>query len=109
MRARTEWKGCWNARSTFSPAGRYVWPAATSARRNSPISAMRSETGASASAHPVSTISFRGRPGTARDPISVEPAEFLAVQGDVGDVPVHRELPGAFRHDVPRPHLRGHA
>ena len=49
---RTSEYGARNARSTFSPAGRYGRPAATSARRKSPIPAMRSATGASACAQP---------------------------------------------------------
>src|SRR5262245_32485350 len=58
---RTSANGCLNARSTFSPDGRYCRPAAISARRNSPIAAMRSSAGASASAQPASTISCSGR------------------------------------------------
>src|SRR2546430_5375008 len=56
---RTSANGCLNARRTFSPAGRYRRPAAISARRKSPMAAMRSATGASADAHPASTTRFR--------------------------------------------------
>src|SRR5215468_3165527 len=61
---RTSANGCLNARRTFSPAGRYRRPAAISARRKSPMAAMRSATGASADAQPASTTSLRSRPVT---------------------------------------------
>src|SRR6266496_576082 len=61
MRTRTSANGCLNARSTLSPDGRYCRPAAISARRNSPMAAMRSSAGASASAQPASTMSCSGR------------------------------------------------
>src|SRR5580693_1963980 len=56
MSTRTSANGCLNARSTFSPEGRYLRPAAISARRNSPIAAIRSATGSSASAQPASIM-----------------------------------------------------
>ncbi len=58
---RTSAKGCWKARSTFGPEGRYVRPAASSVRRKSPIAATRPATGSRAVAQPGSTISFSGR------------------------------------------------
>src|SRR5208283_5322435 len=60
MSTRTSANGCLNARSTFSPDGRYLRPAATSARRNSPIAAIRSATGSSASAQPASMMLRNG-------------------------------------------------
>src|SRR6266487_6771302 len=57
---RTSANGCLNARSTFSPAGRYRRPAAISARRNSPIAAIRSATGSSTSAQPASMMLRNG-------------------------------------------------
>ena len=46
----TSASGRWNARRMWSPAGRYDRPAAISARRNAPIRAIWSSTGASAAA-----------------------------------------------------------
>src|SRR5271167_3239399 len=60
MSTRTSANSCLNARSTFSPEGRYRRPAATSARRNSPIAAIRSATGSSASAQPASMMLRNG-------------------------------------------------
>src|SRR5580658_11321342 len=57
---RTPANGSLNARSTFSPAGRYRRPAATSARRKSPIAAIRPATGSSASAQPGSIMLRNG-------------------------------------------------
>src|ERR1700722_5412373 len=57
---RTPANGCLNARSTFSPDGRYRRPAATSARRKSPIAAIRPATGSSASAQPGSRMLRNG-------------------------------------------------
>ena len=56
MSTRTSSNGCLNARSTFSPAGRYRRPAAISARRNSPIAAIWPATGSSARAQPGSMM-----------------------------------------------------
>src|SRR5699024_23709 len=61
MRTLTPANGCWKARNTCSPAGRYVCPAAISERRNSPIEPIRSATGCSAAAQPDSTTSVSER------------------------------------------------
>src|SRR5918994_4652954 len=61
---RTSSKGRVNAGSTFGPAGGYRRPAASSARKNSPICVITGSTGASARAHPASTISDNGFPVT---------------------------------------------
>src|SRR3954464_15351697 len=116
---RTSSNGCLNARSTFSPAGRYVRPSATSARRNSPIAAIRSATGSSASAQPASMTSFRGRamPPEGNQPEraaksrstcgpSVEPAQPRLVDLGVLHVLVHDRQPRVRRHLVALADLR---
>src|SRR5580700_9930119 len=67
---RTSANGCWKARSTRSPAGRYRRPAATSDRRKSPMASMRSATGSRAAAQPGSTISRNGRPAMGHNSMS---------------------------------------
>src|SRR3984957_6660460 len=57
---RTPANGCLNPRSTFPPDGRYRRPAATSARRKSPMAAIRPATGSSASAQPGSMMLRNG-------------------------------------------------
>src|SRR5690349_540333 len=96
----TSWNGCLNARSTCSPAGRYVRPAAISARRNSPIAATCGATGSRAFAQPASTISCSCRAVTARELIGtwqaspewVEPPEFFAEADRTLDVRVDHAL-----------------
>src|SRR5436305_15343461 len=86
MSTRTSWNGCLNARRTCSPAGRYLRPAAISARRNSPIAATCGATGSRAFAQPASTISCSCRAVTAREPSGtwqasperLEPPKLLA-------------------------------
>src|SRR5580704_16038867 len=80
---RTSANGCWKARSTRSPAGRYRRPAATSDRRKSPMASMRSATGSRASAQPVSTISRNGRPAIGHNSMSNGgPAGWLEATAD---------------------------
>src|SRR6478735_5939936 len=61
MRTRTLSSGWRNARRMLWPLGRYPRPAATSARRKSPSSAMTGATGASAGTQEMSTSSSSGR------------------------------------------------
>src|SRR5436190_8336640 len=70
---RTSANGCLNDRWTFSPAGRYRRPAVISARRKSPMAAMRSATGASADAQPASTTSLRSRAVTRSNSSALPP------------------------------------
>ena len=67
MRTRTPASGRVKARSTLGPAGRYPRPAASSARRKSPMSLTRPATGARACAQSGATSSSRGRRSAARD------------------------------------------
>src|SRR6266704_1601057 len=108
---RSSANDCLKARSTFSPAGRYRRPAAISARRKSPIAAIRSATGSSASAQPASTISVRGRAGTDRhaSAIRLRSGRYTVILAAVvsyasqGGEPRGNHCPGGARR--PRPFL----
>src|SRR5215472_344219 len=56
----TSSNGCLKARSTFSPDGKYLRPAAICSRRKSPIAAIWCLTGSSAAAQPASTMLLNG-------------------------------------------------
>src|SRR3954469_10059559 len=121
---RTSWNGCLNARSTCSPAGRYVRPAAISARRNSPIAATCGATGSRASAQPASTMSCSGRAVTAGrrgghggkayragpgSPERVEPPQLGPEPLPAFDVGIHHQRDVLRAERLVLPGLRGHA